>query len=217
MSTLLLAVIFVQGVLGLTTSPLPGTRYEGDGHAIMVVAADNVVIARAEFVGVSILLPAEIKGTVIVDSTISGIRQDPRGCYYGGGQAIMIGNAEGNPPKLILNNTVTDYDCIAYSLYNHGPVHNVSLIGNQDDGGTRGLYTGLTWSVLGPKDSFSGLTLIGNEFRGWTRIGHGAWRPEGSNVRLIDNIFHHTVTFEFLYKPGDVVELGNDYRTTVWR
>ena len=209
-----LAVILVQGFLSLTVSPPPGEHYQGDGHAVVSVVSDSVAIVDAVFEGVSLLLPAHVKGTLVANSVFRGSRQNTRGCYYGGGQAIMIANEKGNPRKLIINNRVEDYDCIAYSLYNHGPVHNVSIIGNQDDGGTRDDFT---WAVLGPKDNFSDLSLIQNEFTGWVSIGHRAYMAKARGVLLSGNIFHRVVFFSFSRDSSGIVDCENEYGTVVWR
>ena len=203
--------VLVQGTLELQTSPPPGEVFQGDGHAVVLIAADDVHIVDAVFDGVSVKSPAETKGTIIAGSTFRNSRMSEQGsCYYGGGQPIMVANAVGNPPKLVVGNRIEDYDCIGISVYNHGPVHNINLVGNSDDG------SGL-WSLLGPREDFRGLVIVGNTFTAPFRLGHGAFMPKGSGLVLSDNTFHSVVSFMISDSGDAITECGNRYESYVWR
>lgn len=204
-----MAVVWVSGLMDIFVSPPPGEVFRGDGHAVVRIAANDVHVINATFEGVSLLSPSEVQGGIIAGNVFRGSRMSPQGdCYYGGGQAVMAGNLPGNPPKLVVGNRVEDYDCIAYSIYHHGPVHNIHFSQNSDDG------SGL-WSMLGPREDFNGLQVIGNRFGAPVRFGHGAFIPKATALLISGNLFEGVVTY-MVDKSSEVTESANTYNKAKW-
>lgn len=174
-----LAAIFVSGFLSIAADPAPGTVYQGDGQGCRIVLArDNLTLNQVTVRNCDVRSPANVSGLTVRDSTFQGAHKDAGGCYSGGGQALQIENARGNALKTVQDNTFSDYDCIAISIYSppNNPAHGIWITGNQ-------ALDPYAWSFYGPSEDYSGLTLSRNHFAK-ARVSHSGYFPTPAGQRL---------------------------------